>query len=158
MSPFLKRLSEYSFGYFCKEIYRQLYIVNRQINLESTKCNIMLAYLCSCTRRKIKKRQWNNNSSMCIGLALGGIYADRVCRSFSVRSEIMRHGSKIPFASKQNREACFACFALKRNSKFHLWKEKEMKRKMRSKKIEAKRNKDGKRKKAKIKGSVKRLE
>ncbi len=52
MSPFLKRLSEYSLDTSVRRhTYRRLYIVNRQINLESMKCNIMLAYLAAQEER-----------------------------------------------------------------------------------------------------------
>jgi hypothetical protein len=118
----------------------------------------MLAYLAAQEERSRGDNGTIIRVCMYIVPTLEGIYAERVHRSFSVRSETKRNGSKIPFKSKLNREACFACFALKRNSKFHLRNEKEMKRTKRSKKIEAKRNKDGKRKQAKIKGAVKRLE
>ncbi len=49
-------------------------------------------------------------------------------RSFLVRSETMRNGSKIIFASKRNRWVHFACFALKRSSGFHMQNEQEVKR------------------------------
>jgi hypothetical protein len=70
-------------------------------------------------------------------------YWSRVRRSFPVRSETKRNGSKILFASKRTREVCFACFALKRNSRFHMRSEKEMKRN------EAKKAKRNERSKAK---------
>jgi hypothetical protein len=57
-----------------------------------------------------------------------------------------RNGSEIPFVSKRSRGVSFACFALKRNSRFYMRNEKKIKRN-KAKKAIRKRNESAKQKK-----------
>ncbi len=69
----------------------------------------------------------------------------RVRRSFSVQSETKPNGIEILFPSKRNRGDCFA---LKRNSRFHMRNEMEMKRNEARKQNETKLKKRSERNKA----------
>jgi hypothetical protein len=88
------------------------------------------------------------------GAVVGGAVLTRVRRWFSVRSETKQNGSEILFALKRNREVCFACFPLNRNSRIHMPNEKKVKlnrvnKAKRNETKEAQRNKREKNLKAK---------